>query len=282
MITIKNELLSCNINELGAEIKSLKKGDTEYIWCGDPKFWGKTAPVLFPCIGSTKDNYYVLNGKTYNMRKHGFLIGSEFTVEEKTDSSVTLLYTHNDNTLAVYPYQFEFRAVFTLLGSSLKVEYRVNNLTNDTMYFSVGAHEAYATPGGVEEYDIIFPNKEDLDAILLEGPLVIDETKTFAKNVDCFSIYEKYFELDTLIFRKLKSKEVVLRNRITDRSVKVEYPDCDYLAFWHEPGAEFLCIEPWTSLTDHAHADHHDIRKKEGIITLQPMGVYTNTHTITV
>ena len=281
MINIKNEILSCDISEIGAEIKSLKKGDTEYIWCADPKFWGKSAPVLFPMIGSSKDNKYTLNGKTYPMKKHGFLIGKEFTVEDKNDSSVTLLYTHNEETLAVYPYQFEFRAIFTLEKESLKVEYKVNNLTDDTMYFSVGAHEAYATPGGVEEYDIMFPHKEDLDAILLEGPLVIDETRTFARNVDCFSIYEKYFELDTLIFRKLKSKEVVLRNRITERTVKVEYPDCDYIAFWHEPGAEFLCIEPWTSLTAHAHGDH-DIKKKEGIIPLVPHGVYSNTHIITV
>lgn len=281
MVNIKNEILSCDINEIGAEIKSLKKGDTEYIWCADPKFWGKSAPVLFPCIGSSKDNKYTLNGKTYPMKKHGFLIGNTFTVEEKTDSSVTLLYTHNDETLKVYPYQFEFRAVFTLIGSSLKVEYRVNNLTDDTMYFSVGAHEAYATPGGVEDYDLVFPYKEDLDAILLEGPLVIDDTTTFAKNVDCFSIYEKYFEIDTLIFRKLKSKEVVLRNRKTERTVKVEYPDCDYIAFWHEPGAEFLCIEPWTSLTANANGDH-DIKKKEGIISLKARGVYNNTHIITI
>ncbi len=281
MVNIKNEILSCDINENGAEIKSLKKGETEYIWCSDPKFWEKSAPVLFPCIGSSKDDKYTLNGKTYPMKKHGFLIGSEFTVEEKTDSSVTLLYTHNDNTLAVYPYQFEFRAVFTLLESSLKVEYRVSNLTDDTMYFSVGAHEAYATPGGVEEYDIIFPNKENLDAILLDGPLVIDDTMTLAKNTEYLSIYEKYFEIDTLIFRKLKSKEVTLRNRKTERSVKVEYPDCDYLAFWHEPGSEFLCIEPWTSLTANANGDY-DITKKEGIISLEARSEYNNTHIITV
>ena len=75
MINIKNEILSCDISEIGAEIKSLKKGDTEYIWCADPKFWGKSAPVLFPMIGSSKDNKYTLNGKTYPMKKHGFLIG---------------------------------------------------------------------------------------------------------------------------------------------------------------------------------------------------------------
>ena len=281
MITIKNEFLSCVINEKGAEIKSLKKGETEYIWCADPKFWGKSAPVLFPMIGSTKDDFYTLNGKTYKMKKHGFLIGKEFTVEEKTESSVTMLYTDSEETLAVYPYEFEFRAIFSLEGESLKVEYKVRNLTGEAMYFSVGAHEAYATPGGVEEYDLIFPNKEDLDTVVLDGPLVTDEFDTYAKGVDVFSIYEKYFDIDTLIFKHLNSKEVTLRNRKTGRSVKVEYPDCEYIAFWHEPGAEFLCIEPWSAMPDNVNTDH-DLTKKEGIITLEKGGVYANTHIITV
>ena len=281
MITIKNKILSCSISEIGAEIKSLKKGDTEYMWSADPAFWDKTAPILFPCIGSSKDDKYTLNGKTYNMNKHGFLILKEFTVEDVTDSSVTMIYTHNDETLAAYPYQFEFRAIFTLVGNSLKVEYKVNNLTSNTMYCSVGAHEAYATPGGVEDYDIIFPHKENLDTILLEGPLVTDNLLTVGKNIDLLPIYEKYFELDTLIFRNLKSKEVVLKNRKTERTLKVEYPDCDYIAFWHMPNAEYLCIEPWTSLTAHAQGDY-DITKKEGIVALEPNKIYSNTHIITV
>ncbi len=281
MITIKNETLICEIDEIGAEIKSLKKGGTEYMWSADPAFWDKTAPILFPCIGLSKDDKYTLNGKIYNMKEHGFLIQKEFAVEDAADSSVTLLYTHNDETLAVYPYEFEFRAVFTLVGSSLKVEYKVNNLTDDTMYFSVGAHEAYATPGGVEDYDVIFPYKENLDTVLFDRLLVTDDTMTIGKNIDTLAIYEKYFELDTLIFRNLKSKEVVLKNRKTERTLKVEYPDCDYLAFWHMPNAEYLCIEPWTSLTAHAYGDY-DITKKEGIVALVPHGVYSNTHIITV
>ncbi len=281
MITIKNENLTCSITEIGAEIKSLIKDGTEYMWGADPAFWGKTAPILFPMVGSTKDNTYILDGKTYNMKKHGFLILKEFTVESVTDSSVTMLYKHNDETLAMYPYEFEFRAIFTLIGSSLKVEYKVNNLTDKTMYCSVGGHEAYATPGGVEDYDIVFPYKEDLDTVMLEGPLVTDETMTLAKNTEFLSIYEKYFAIDTLIFKNLKSREVVLRNRKTERTVKVEYPDCDYIAFWHEPGGEFLCIEPWSALPDNAKTDH-DLTKKESIVKIEANGAYSNIHVITV
>ena len=281
MITIKNEFLTCDISEIGAEIKSLKKNGTEYMWSADPNFWGKTSPILFPMVGSTKDDKYILNGKTYNMKKHGFLILKEFKVEEATDTSVTMLYTHNDETLTMYPYEFEFRAVFTLVGSSLKVDYKVKNLTDEKMYFSVGAHEGYAAPGGVEEYDLIFPYEEDLDTVVLDGPLVTNNFDTYAKGVKVFSIYEKYFDIDTLIFKHLKSKDVTLRNRKTGRSLKVEYPDCEYIAFWHEPGAEFLCIEPWSALPDNVNTDH-DLTKKEAITVIDGKGEYTNTHIITV
>lgn len=282
MIYIKNDTLTCGISEIGAEIKTLKKNGEEYMWSGDPAYWAKTAPVLFPTIGATKDRMYVYDGKTYEMKAHGFLIGKEFIIEEQTESSVTMLFKDTEETLAVYPFKFEFRAVFTVTGSSLKVEYKVKNLSDRDMYFSVGGHEAYATPGGVEDYDIIFPYNEDLNTILIEGPLVTDETLNVGKNTNFLPIYEKYFELDTIFFRNLKSKEVTVKNRKTERSIRVEYPDCDYIAFWHEPGADFLCIEPWSALPDHVNNTEHDLRKREGISTLSPDGEYANTHIITI
>ncbi len=282
MINIKNEILSCDISEIGAEIKSLKKNGEEYMWSGDPAFWAKTAPVLFPTIGATKDCKYIYGGKTYNMEAHGFLIGKEFVIENKTESSVTMLFKDTEETLEIYPFKFEFRAVFTVIGSSLRVEYRVKNLSDGDMYFSVGGHEAYATPGGVEDYDIIFPYNEDLNTILIEGPLVTDETLNVGKNTNFLPIYEKYFDLDTIFFRNLKSKEVLVKNRKTERFIKVEYPDCDFIAFWHEIGADFLCIEPWSALPDHVNNVEYDIRKREGITCLASDGEYSNTHIITI
>ncbi len=281
MIYLKNENLEAQISENGAQLKSLKKDGYEYIWNGDARIWGDTAPVLFPILCSLKDGKYILDGKTYNMTKHGFVRRALFEVESASDISVTLLYTENESTLEMYPFCFEFRVIFTLTGSSLKVEYRVNNNNDCEMYFSVGAHEAYATPDGVENYDIIFPEKEDLETVLLHNGLLQEHTSLVAKNTEYLPIYEKYFMLDTLIFRNLKSRELVLKNRVTDRSIKVEFPNCDYLGIWHKMSAGYLCIEPWAGLPDHYNTDN-DITKKEGIVTLAPRGVYSNIHTITV
>ena len=41
---LKNELLCVTIDSHGAELKSLKRNhdNQEYMWKGDPAFWGRT------------------------------------------------------------------------------------------------------------------------------------------------------------------------------------------------------------------------------------------------
>ncbi len=281
MIYLSNGIISAEISEIGAEIKSLKKSGTEYMWSGDAAVWGNTAPVLFPIIGFMKNGKYTLDGEEYKMTKHGILRGETFALESSDGISATLLYRENAKTLKLYPFAFEFRVIFTLDGSSLKVEYNVKNLNDGEMYFSVGAHEAYATPEGVEDYDLIFPCKEDLDSYLLTDGLLEHKTLNVGKDTEYLPIYEKYFALDTLVFKHLASKEVTMRNRKTCRTVKVEYPDCDYLAIWHKPNAGYLCIEPWAGLPDNADTAG-DIKTKEGIITLAAHKEYSNTHIISI
>ncbi len=281
MVYLSKGNLSAAISEAGAELKSFKKDGEEYIWCGDPAVWSGTAPILFPIVCTLKDNTYTLDGKAYNLNPHGFAKDAAFAVESASDDSATFLLTHSEGTLEVYPFEFEFRVIFTLTDTSLTVEYKVNNLNDREMYFSVGAHEAYATPGGVEDYDLIFEHKENLDTVLLNGRVLSENTMTVGKNTEYLPIYEKYFALDTLIFKNLKSHSVILKNRKTERAVKVDFPHCNYIGIWHKPDAPYLCIEPWAGIPDNDNTDGN-IKTKEGIVTLAPRGEYRNIHTITV
>ena len=54
---LENELIAIEVEEHGAELKSLVRKNTgkEYMWKADPKFWGRTSPVLFPFVGAVKD-----------------------------------------------------------------------------------------------------------------------------------------------------------------------------------------------------------------------------------
>ena len=54
MITLQNDvLLAVEINELGAQLHSIKRRDNglEYLWQGDARSWGRQAPILFPFVG---------------------------------------------------------------------------------------------------------------------------------------------------------------------------------------------------------------------------------------
>ncbi len=281
MVILKNENLTAQISEIGAELKSLKKRGEEYIWQADPQVWAGSAPILFPMLCALRDDKYILNGKEYKLQKHGFARRKTFTVEAADDTRAVFLLKEDAETLKCYPFKFELRLIFTLLENGISVEYNVKNVNDEAMYFSVGAHEAYVTPEGVEDYDIIFPQKETFDSVLLNGGLLQDNNMLIAKNTNILPLYDKYFILDTLIFRNLKSRSCILRNRKTEREVTVDFPDCDYLAIWHKPSAGYICIEPWSGLPDSQNSDY-DITKKEGIITLEAKGVYRNIHTVTI
>ena len=65
MQQIQSKQLKIIIDEKGAELKSiyLHKSNLEYMWSGDPAFWAKTSPVLFPIVGTLKNNTYKYNNR---------------------------------------------------------------------------------------------------------------------------------------------------------------------------------------------------------------------------
>ena len=69
MITIKNEFITAQFNEVGAELKSLFCNDREYMWPGHPEVWTGTSPIMFPICSGLKEDKYILNGKEYTLQK---------------------------------------------------------------------------------------------------------------------------------------------------------------------------------------------------------------------
>lgn len=281
MIQLQNEYLTAKFNEIGAELKSLMMDGREYIWPGHPEIWKSSCPVLFPVCGGMKDNKYTYKGKEYPMTRHGFVRTRPFTVESLSDTRVVFLNKSDAETKEMYPFDYELRLVYTLQEKSVQIEYFVKNLTEDTMYFSIGSHEGYLTPGGVEDYDVIFPQKETLNTYVLSGTILSNETMPILKEQAVLPIYEKYFMIDTLVFKDLQSKSATLRNWKTGRAIRVDFPDAENFMIWHNPGAPYLCLEPWNGVADIVGSSYA-IEEKEGIRTLAAGETYHNTHTITI
>ena len=120
MIVIKNEFITAKFNEIGAELKSLKCDDYEYIWGGREDSWNRSCPILFPICGGLNDDKYVFCGKEYTLSKHGFLRDKSFEIEQITDDSVIFLSKSDADTKRRFPFDYELRVVYKLIGKSLK------------------------------------------------------------------------------------------------------------------------------------------------------------------
>ena len=281
MITIKNEFLTAKINELGAEMRSLIANGTEYIWEGKPEVWAGACPLMFPICGGLKDDKYVLDGKEYTLEKHGYIRFKTFSVESKTDSRVVFLHKSDDETKQKFPFDYELRVFYTLEGKTLKIDYSVINKTDKTMYFNIGSHEGYATPEGIEDYDVLFPQNETLNSYVLYGNLLSNQQLPIIKDQNFLPLYDKYFTVDALVFKDLKSKSATLRNRKTGKALRVDFPDAKYFLLWHKPGAGYMCVEPWNGVQDIVGSSY-DITKKEGITALESGKEFKYTHSITI
>lgn len=282
MITIKNEFLTAKFNELGAEIKSLVSSNgKEYIWNGDEKYWALSSPILFPICSGLKNDEYYYNGKKYTLYKHGFARKKVFDVEELNDNKVIFLLRSDDETRKCYPFDFELRLVYELIGKVLKVSYLVKNLTDGEMYFSIGAHEGYDCPEGIEEYEVIFPQNETLDAYELDGNALLDSKVRIIENSDRIALKYDYFVEDALVFKELKSKSMILKNKADDKAVKLSFEGCDYFLIWTKVGAPYICLEPWCGITDSPDTDQN-LKTKEGIIKLNKGEDFSNIHTIEI
>ena len=279
MTVLDNGIVRAEITEMGAEIRRLTVNGEERFYDGNPDYWTGVAPVLFPICGGLKNGCYTLDGKTYEMPKHGFAKKSVFELEESCGTKAVFLLKSNPDTLKIYPWEFEFRIIYTLHGASLKVGYEVNNLSDSTMYMSLGSHEAYACPEGVEDYDVIFEKKETLKAFQLDGTDLTRNYEIVLKDSDTLPLYNKYFEVDALIFTDIKSRFVTLRNRKNGKSVSVEFPGCDYLLLWTKPCAPYLCIEPWAGIPSFPD-ESSEISQKEGINPVKSGECFKMSHQI--
>ena len=107
MEQLKNDKTTLIIFAHGAELQSIKSAEgREYLWQGDEKYWPRRSPLLFPIVCGLWNGQYRVDGKTYELPRHGFARDMDFDGIEKTESSVTYELTSNEETMKVYPYEF--------------------------------------------------------------------------------------------------------------------------------------------------------------------------------
>lgn len=279
--TISNSILSASIKHAGAELFSIKDNqNNEYIWEGNPDFWGKHSPVLFPIVGTLKNNTYTINEKEYQLPRHGFARDMEFELIEKTDNKAVFSLKSCEETVKKYPFAFELQLIYTLNESALSLEYNIINKGEEKMPFSIGAHPAIALPNNFEDYALQFEKEEQLKYYLLENDLISTKTKILETTNNEIPLNYELFKNDALIFKTLDSKSLTILKNMKPY-VKVDYKDFPSLGLWTKEDAPFICIEPWLGYSD-TDENSGDLFEKEGILILDENSNFKAKFTITI
>ena len=273
--TIANEYLHISVKETGAELCRIQSSKTgrDFMWNADPAVWSSYAPVLFPVIGAIKNGFVKYLGEEYAVPRHGIVRNNaNVKLTGKTATSLTFSLKFSDETLKIYPFEFEFEIIYRLEAHQIFVDHRVINHGNAEMLFSLGGHPAFKCPMNADEayedYYLEFEAVEnDSTWLLTKDGLVGNDTRSVFDNTNILHLNHQMFENDALIFKHLVSNQVSLRSTKSAQVVTVHFADFPYLGIWAKTNGNFVCIEPWLGIADSADSDQ-DFETKEGILKL--------------
>ena len=279
---LENDFLKVTIDDHGAELVSIydKEKDREVIWQGDPRFWGRHAPVLFPNVGKHYGNHYRIGDKEYASKQHGFARDTDFTCIDSTLDSVTHQIRSTEETKEVYPFDFVLRIRHILKGRTLTVSWKVANNSDTDMYFAIGGHPAFRCPLDKNQvqtdyyigFDMEGRGNPKYHSISRRG---LYEPREYELPLEqgLYRFDKETFTKDTLIFEKQTTRVYLMRPD------KRPYVTVTFAAplfgVWSPPGkqAPFVCIEPWYGRCDR-EGFSGDLIEKDWIQCLQPNEIF--------
>ena len=290
MHILKNDVLTVEVSEHGAELHSIRKGATEYLWQADPKFWARHSPVLFPIVGSVWDKLYRVDGKVYELGQHGFARDMDFVKVEGNDTEVFYRLESNDETLKKYPWPFRLEIGYKLKGNAIEVIWRVYNPGTEEMYFQIGAHPAFYYPDYDPETDergyFSFDRSEGLECIRImekgcvdavtKYPLEIPQDGLLPLRKDTFDV------IDTIMLQDSQIGRVTLHRNDGKPWLSLKFT-APLVGLWSPPtkNAPFICIEPWYGRCDRAGYTG-DYRQKDWVNRLEPGKEFEGIYTIEI
>jgi galactose mutarotase-like enzyme len=274
MATIHAAGIEVSAKTLGAELTSIRSAEgTEYLWHGDPKFWARQSPLLFPIVGALPGGVYTHRGATYKLANHGFARECEFVLVREKPSEMVYELRSSEKTLAQYPFPFAVRVTYKVRKAVLTVGYSVRNSGAETMIFSIGAHPAFRAPIVADErredFDLIFEKKEDVRRQYLTADNVRSgEAEPFLRGEDRVAVTPELFDRGAIVLIDHVSRQLTLRGRKSGRYVRLRFDGFPYLGIWSPKGdTPFVCLEPWYGVMPLADSSP-ELSSKEGCVSL--------------
>jgi galactose mutarotase-like enzyme len=259
------------VPERGGIITSWQVQNQEILYLDEERFANPQLsvrggiPILFPICGNLPDNTYTLNDKQYTLKQHGFArdLPWKSTQDQVTPekASLTLVLSSNEQTRAVYPFDFQLAFTYQIQGNTLEIKQQYTNLSTEPMPFSTGFHPYFLT---VDKNQLKFeiPSQEYQDQITKE---IHSFNGGFDFNRD---------EID-VAFKQLSSKSATVTDHARKLKLTLEYDDTySTLVFWTVKGKDYYCLEPWSGPRNAINTGQH-------LTVLEPQASHTATVRLT-
>ena len=221
-------------------------------------------PILFPLCGNVPDDTYSVDGKDYQIKQHGFARELAWTATEQSNdgkASVTVELSSNEQTKAVYPFDFHLAFTYQLRGNTLEIRQEYKNLSSVPMPFSSGFHP-YFLCGDKNQIEVDIPSANYQDNKTKEN-FAFDGKFNFDQD-----------EIDS-VFGKLSGRSTSVIDNDRKLKIAIDYDDFyTYLVFWTVKGKDFYCLEPWS-------ATRNSLNTKEHLTVLDPNSSCTAVVSIT-
>ena len=289
MTILSNDTLRVEVSAHGAELQSIRKGDVEYLWQGDSRYWGRRSPVLFPIVGSVWESKYRVDGTEYQLGQHGFARDMDFTLVSASETEVRYRLESSEETLAKYPYPFVLEIAYRLHGGCVDVIWEVSNPSDKEMFFQIGAHPAFFYP----DYDpdasgrgfFTFDRTEGIECIRIKEKGCVDaQTKWPLEMLEGRLKLEKdtFDAIDTIMIQDSQIGRVNMFREDGTPWLSLSF-DAPVVGIWSPPGkvAPFICIEPWYGRCDRAGYEG-EYKDKDWINRLAPVEKFRSVYTIEI
>ena len=280
------------IDSMGTQLMSLKLDGVEYLWQGDPRWWPRRAPVLFPIVGSLRPGTTSAAGPC-PMGRHGIARTCEHRLVKRSEASATYELASSEETLASYPYPFVLRMTYAITGpATLEQRFEVTNTGAIPLPYTVGGHPAFNVPidpagspdEAFEDYRIEFTSPwSACSPTMVEGGLWdFGSPWPVVEDSDALPLARSLFEHDTVMLSDVPGSTATLRGAKSGHGVRLDFAGFPYLGIWSAAGeAPFVAVEPWTGCSTALDEDNL-LEHKRGMRLLGPGETATHAFSMTL
>lgn len=276
--TIVSGPLQASIDSKGAELSSLQLNGKEYLWQADPHWWGRHAPVLFPIVGSIRNDQANSQQGPVKLGRHGIARNYDHAIVAKSDDSVTFELASNPETLERFPFNFKLNMTYSVDGQRLTQTFKVTNTGDVVLPYVLGGHPAFNVPTPAEpgadfsDYHLKFSKPWTYSSPTLlheEGLWDFSRQMPLLQDSDTLNLTHRLFDVDTIVFQNVPDGTVRLEGP-QGHGVQLDFPGFEWLGVWSAMNdAPFVAIEPWTSPATALDEDD-EFEHKRGMAFLQP------------